>query len=226
MDAYGGQRRMVAYLRDHHDQVAGRWAGLVAAQVRGRISLDEVRNEVEDLYALLLRVMTLEDERAMSELRTALDELSRSRARNGFTPSQTALGVFAVKDAVYELVVDAAELVPEYLIFARMIDDLGLRTVETCSAARDTEVAHGRLKTVNAARLELCERLAPVLEVVHDERREDRIEAGRREWQRICEVGLVKRNTGAEAVAGDGQQAGALVYPTGTSLSGPPTTSS
>jgi rsbT co-antagonist protein RsbR len=225
MDAYGGQRRMAAYLRNHHDKVAGRWAGLVAAEVRGRISPDEVRNEVEDLYALL-RVMTLEDERAMGELRAALDELSHSRARNGFTPSQTALGVFSAKDAVYELVIDAAELVPEYLIFSRMIDDLGLRVLETYSAAREqtllstgaeqaaidvtgvaavaTEVAQRRLKTVGAARLELRERLAPVLEVVHDERREDRIEAGRREWQRICEVGLVKRNTGAEAVAGDG----------------------
>jgi rsbT co-antagonist protein RsbR len=136
MDAFGGQERMAAYLRDNHDKVVGRWTEIVVAGVRGRISADEVRHELEDLFALLLRVMTVEDEHAMGELRAALDELSRSRARNGFTPSQTALGVFSVKDAVYELVTDA-DLVHEFLTFSRMVDDLGLRTFETYSAARE-----------------------------------------------------------------------------------------
>jgi len=97
----------------------------------------DTRNEIEDLYALLLRVITQQDEHATGELRAALDELSRSRARNGFTSSQTTLSVFSVKDAVYELVADTAELVPEYLAFSRMIDDLGLRTFETYSATRE-----------------------------------------------------------------------------------------
>jgi len=141
MDSYGGQGRMAAYLRDHHDKVVGRWAELVAAGVRSRISSDEVRHELEDFYALLLRVMAQEDEHAMGELRAALDELSRSRARNGFTPRETALGVFSVKEAVYELVADAVELAPEYLTFAQMIDDLGLRTIETYSAAREQIIA-------------------------------------------------------------------------------------
>jgi rsbT co-antagonist protein RsbR len=141
MDAYGAQVRMAAYMRDHHDKVIGRWAELVAAGVRSRISAEEVRHELEDLFALLLRVMTQEDEHAMGELRAALDELSRSRARNGFTPSETALGVFAAKDAVYELVADSAELVPEYLSFSRMVDDLGLHTFETYSAAREQIIA-------------------------------------------------------------------------------------
>jgi rsbT co-antagonist protein RsbR len=137
MDAYGGQGRMAAYLRDHHDKVIGRWVELVVAGIRGRISADEIRHELEDFYALFLRVMAREDEHAFGELRAALDELSRSRARNGFTPSETALGVFAVKDAVYELVADTADLVPEYLAFSRMVDDLGLHTFETYSAARE-----------------------------------------------------------------------------------------
>jgi rsbT co-antagonist protein RsbR len=136
MDAFGGQERMAAYLRDNHDKVVGRWTEMVADGLRGRMTPDEVRNEAEDLFALLLRVMTVEDEHAMGELRAALDELSRSRARNGFTPSQTALGVFSVKDAVYELVTDA-DLVHEFLTFSRMVDDLGLRTFETYSAARE-----------------------------------------------------------------------------------------
>ena len=141
MDGYAGQGRMAGYLRDHRDKVVGRWTELVAAGVRGRISPDEVRNELEDLFALLLRVMTQEDEHATGELHAALEDLSRTRARNGFTPSETATGVFAVKDAVYELVADSAELVPEYLAFSRLIDDLGLRTFEAYSAAREQIIA-------------------------------------------------------------------------------------
>ena len=141
MDAYGGQARMAVYLRDHHDKVIGRWTELVVGGIRGRISADEIRHELDDLYALLLRVMTQADEHAIGELRASLDELSRSRARNGFSPSETALGVFSVKDAVYELVADAADLVPEYLAFTRMIDDLGLRTFEVYSAAREQIIA-------------------------------------------------------------------------------------
>ena len=49
--------------------------------------------------------------------------------------------MFALKDAVYELVADAAELVPEYLAFSRMIDDLGLHTFETYAAAREQIIA-------------------------------------------------------------------------------------
>jgi rsbT co-antagonist protein RsbR len=137
MDAYSGQGRMSTYLREHHDKVVDRWTELVVTRVRGRISPDEVRHELDDLYALLLRVLAQADEHAVGELGAALDEVSRSRARNGFTPSETALGVFSIKDAVYELVADAADLVPEYLTFSRMVDDLGLRTFETYSATRE-----------------------------------------------------------------------------------------
>jgi rsbT co-antagonist protein RsbR len=128
---------MADYLRDHHDKVVGRWSELVAAGLRGRTSIDEVRRELGDLYSLVVRVLSGTDDHAGGELRAALDELSRSRARDGFTPSETALGVFSVKDAVYELVADAAEMVPEFLAFSRMIDDLGLRTFEAYSAARE-----------------------------------------------------------------------------------------
>jgi rsbT co-antagonist protein RsbR len=137
MDVGGTRERMAKYLRDHQDKVIGRWSELVVAGVRGRTSVDEVRREVGDLYSLIIRVLSDADDHAVGELRAALDELSRSRARNGFTPSETALGVFSLKEAVYELVADSAEMVPEFLAFSRMIDDLGLRTFEAYSAARE-----------------------------------------------------------------------------------------
>ena len=137
MDAGGTTERMADYLRDHRDKVVDRWSELVIAGVRGRTSLEEVRRELRDLYSLVVRVLSESDDHAVGELRAALDELSRSRARDGFTPTETALGVFSLKDAVYELVADTAELAPEFLVFSRMIDDLGLRTFESYSAARE-----------------------------------------------------------------------------------------
>jgi rsbT co-antagonist protein RsbR len=141
MDVDSSQLRMTAYMRDHQDKVVGRWSELVAAGLRGRSSAAEARRELDDLYTFLLRAMSGADEQAAGELRATLAELSGSRARNGFTPTETALAVFALKDAVYELVADTAELVPDYLAFSRMIDDLGLHTFETYAAAREQVIA-------------------------------------------------------------------------------------
>src|ERR1700691_3058104 len=147
MDVDSTQGRIAAFMRDHQEKVAGRWSELVAAGVRGRISAVEVRREIEDLYSLVIRAMSGADEQAYGELRAALAGLSRSRARNGFTPTETALGVFALKDAVYELVADSDELVPEFLGFSRMIDDLGLHTFEIYAAARE-EIIAGQAMTM------------------------------------------------------------------------------
>ena len=141
MDVGGTRERMAVYLRDHHDKVVSRWSELVATSARGRTSLDEVRRELSDIYALVIRVLADADEHAVGELRAALEELSRGRARDGYTPSETALAVFSLKEAVYELVADSADLVPEFLAFSRLIDDLGLRTFEAYSAAREQIIA-------------------------------------------------------------------------------------
>ena len=141
MDVDSSQQRMAAYMRDHQDKVVGRWSELVVAGLRGRSSVAEVRRELEDVYSLVVRAMSGADEQAVGELTAVLAELSRSRARNGFTPRETALGIFALKDAVYEQVADAADLLSEYLAFSRMIDDLGLLTVETYAAAREQIIA-------------------------------------------------------------------------------------
>ena len=137
MDAGGTTERMADYLRDHQDKIVGRWSELVVSGVRGRTSLEEVRHELGDLLTVIVRVLSRADDHAAGELQASLDELSRSRARDGFTPSETALGVFSLKEAVYELVAESPELVPEFFAFSRVVDELGLRTFETFSATRE-----------------------------------------------------------------------------------------
>jgi rsbT co-antagonist protein RsbR len=141
MNVSASGTRMAELLREHHDKVIVRWTELVVAGVRGRTTADEARRELVDIYSLIVRVLSRSDDHAAGELRAALEELSRSRARDGFTPSETALGVFSLKEAVFELVADAADLVPEYLAFSQLVDDLGLRTFEAYTAAREQIIA-------------------------------------------------------------------------------------
>ena len=72
MDVDSSQRRMAAYMHDHQDKVVSRWSELVAAGLRGRSSAAEVRRELDDLYALVVRAMSGADEQALGELRAAL----------------------------------------------------------------------------------------------------------------------------------------------------------
>ena len=131
---------MADLLRTNQAKLLDRWYDALSATIRGRLSEDELRSELADLYGLVTGAMSGADETATEELRASLVALSRSRARSGFSPSETALAVFSLKDAVYELVADAAEMVPEYLTFSRMIDDLGLRTFEAYTATREETI--------------------------------------------------------------------------------------
>jgi rsbT co-antagonist protein RsbR len=132
MNIDSSQGQLAAFLRENADKVVTRWSELVAAASSTR-SAEAVRAELSDILTLIIRSMSGADESADGELRAALAELSRSRARAGATPSETALSVFSLKDAVHELTGGTAE----YLVFSRLVDDLGLYTFETYSAARE-----------------------------------------------------------------------------------------
>jgi rsbT co-antagonist protein RsbR len=137
----GTQARMAEFLRASRSEVLDRWSAAAAETRTGGLSPDELRREQAEILALVIRDIGGGDESAAGELRAVLAELSRSRARQGFAPSETALAVFSLKDAVYDLVAVAAEMVPEYLAFGRYIDDLGLTTFETFTAAREQVIA-------------------------------------------------------------------------------------
>jgi rsbT co-antagonist protein RsbR len=136
-----GQGRMVDFLLANEKVLLDRWVKLLADSVRERVTGVELRHELEEIFALLVRSLSDGDESAAIELRAVLAELSRSQARRGFTPSETALGIFSLKDAAYELVADSADLLPDYVQFSRVIDALGLHTFETYSAAREQVIA-------------------------------------------------------------------------------------
>ncbi|GLV52223.1 polyvinyl alcohol dehydrogenase [Thermobispora bispora] len=101
---------------------------------KANISADELR----ELYRALRAALAGEDE-DFTDVRGLLAEFSRTRVRQGYTPSETARTVFALKDAMYEIVEadGSPEALRGFAWFSRLVDDLGLFTFETFSNARE-----------------------------------------------------------------------------------------
>lgn len=133
-------------LRDHRDAVLTRWTEAVQSTLAGRMTASESSHDIQEVYdALLSGAGDQRDVRATSfdGLRALLADLARARARQGFSPTETAVSVFALKDAVLG-VLEAGSDTAGYRAFAdlsRVVDDLGLYMLETYAAARDTVIA-------------------------------------------------------------------------------------
>jgi rsbT co-antagonist protein RsbR len=79
---------------------------------------------------------------AWSTVRELLEDFSRSRALQGFTPSQTAIFVFSLKEPLFtllrdEIKNDANNLAEEMWTVTTLIDKLGLYTTEVYQQSRD-----------------------------------------------------------------------------------------
>ncbi|WP_018655589.1 STAS domain-containing protein [Actinomadura flavalba] len=140
------QGAIAELLRRRRDDVLGRWVAIIAATVQGRITERELRAETAELFELAVRVAE-EGPRgaAADELRGALGDLSRSRARQGFSPTEIAVSVFALKQALYENMeggdTDEQAAYRQFIEFSAVMDDLGLHTFETYAAAREQVIA-------------------------------------------------------------------------------------
>ncbi|WP_343072989.1 STAS domain-containing protein [Sphaerisporangium rubeum] len=124
-------------MRDREDQILQRWVEISTQPLRGRISDIDARKELQEIYRAFLR--SFSDTDGASELHGLLSDLSRTRARQGFTPRETAVTVFGLKEAVYESVEahGGEEALRGFVWLSRSIDDLGLLTFETYAAARE-----------------------------------------------------------------------------------------
>lgn len=134
---------VVSVLAAEKERVLATWVAAVLAKVRGRLSEAEAGRDLAALYGGIVASLApdaSEEERkaATDELRAILAELSRARARQGFTPSETAVSVFALKDAVLEALDEADAVDAGFLEFSRFVDDLGLYTFEMFAQARES----------------------------------------------------------------------------------------
>ncbi|PPK63089.1 STAS domain-containing protein [Actinokineospora auranticolor] len=134
---------LAALLRAGTGALTRRWIELAAAPLRGRLTVAELERELTELFRALVAAVEsgsrdLQSE-PYAEVRALLSDMSRHRARSGFTPTETAVGVFTLKQALFELV-DRAEIegdLREVLAFSLLLDALGLLTFETYAKARE-----------------------------------------------------------------------------------------
>lgn len=141
-----GSDRLHEILLADDEALVGTWVERVATTLRGRISAAELDRELRELYGALTQALRTgsDDVRAeeYGEVRALLGELSRNRARQGFSPTETAASVFLLKDVVQQSGDEssAADL-HAYLRISRALDGLGLFTFETYSRAREEIIA-------------------------------------------------------------------------------------
>jgi rsbT co-antagonist protein RsbR len=133
--------RWVAELRTNADQVLERWeADVRAAQYSGRPSAD-LREELRSLYeALVGWVSEGTTQAGGAEVRALLTEISSNRARQGYTPTETAISMFALKQAIRAAVSD--DYLDQFVDLSMLIDKLGLLTFETFVSARERVIAN------------------------------------------------------------------------------------
>lgn len=136
-----GAQRLVELLADHEDVFVTQWVTTVGESLSGRLSNAELERELRDLYAALQSGLAAgaltSREDCFAEIRSLLVELSRNRARQGFTPTETAISVFALKQVLEPSLTGSAEDIRAYLQLSRLLDELGLLTAEAYARTRE-----------------------------------------------------------------------------------------
>ena len=146
--------RLPAIVEQHQKEILTEWSSNQMASGTwraGRIHESQLRDESQRFLALLTQTIqhTVEFDTRSSqwaEVREFLNELSRSRATQGFTPSQVATFVFSLKQALFKrttesLKSDAAALASTLWEATTLIDALGLYTTEVFQQARESIIA-------------------------------------------------------------------------------------
>ncbi|GIH98577.1 polyvinylalcohol dehydrogenase [Planobispora takensis] len=132
-----GRRRIEELLQQHEEHVLKRWLEIAATTPGGHTDRGDMTARLTEIYQALRQSFLGSGD--TSDLRGLLAELSRSRARQGFAPTETANVVFGLKQAVFELIEGDGDTegLKGFIWFSRTIDDLGLFTFESYATARE-----------------------------------------------------------------------------------------
>ncbi|MEU9137801.1 STAS domain-containing protein [Streptomyces sp. NPDC048404] len=137
----GVSDRLVGLLSVRGEDLGGDWADKVTISLGGRISRAEVQRELQEIYTALVAALesgSLDGRgEAFGEVRALLTELSRSRAHQGFAPTETAVSVFALKEVLEPVLCGEDSDLQAYLKFAALLDTLGLFTIEVYTRTRE-----------------------------------------------------------------------------------------
>ena len=134
-------QRVYALVRSSEQELLDRWVDVAAASLQGRLMRSELERACGDLLAALTPALDAAGLNiradAYASARALLAEMSRDRARRGFSPSETATDVFALKEALFAIADARGEAVETVVAVSRWVDALGLYTFEVVAKARE-----------------------------------------------------------------------------------------
>jgi rsbT co-antagonist protein RsbR len=163
-------RTVADLLRRHEPEILGEWIRLQQQDLSLRNNLlkaGELEQQCRDFLGVLLTALesggSAADVIAANAWRPARDlisALARSRARQGFTPTETAMFVFSLKRPLFAVLraeLTTEEYVEESWTLTTVLDGLGLYTTETYQKGREEIIARQQQ--------ELLELSTPVVEL-------------------------------------------------------------
>jgi rsbT co-antagonist protein RsbR len=133
---------------DDESAILSEWMTLLregGALQTGRIKESELQTQARAFLDALRNGLMNEsqgDRDPYESAKSLLTEISRSRAIQGFSPSETAMFVFSLKQPLFAALSrtyasDAATLVQQVWQTTRLLDRLGLHTMEVYQASRE-----------------------------------------------------------------------------------------
>ncbi len=148
------KRRLADIIERHEKDILAQWTERQLRSVASRrdlVSEDELREQSAGFLRLLREAVgrasldTLDDP-AWTPVRELLGTVSRARTRLGFTPSETAMFVFSLKEPLFlrlreELGRDGDALIDEIWTATTLLDRLGLYTSEVYVRGREEVIA-------------------------------------------------------------------------------------
>ncbi len=132
----------------HRDVILKDWLDLLRGgpSLRtGRLREAELVSQATGVLELFSQSLRSDPERgahneAAANLRSTLGDISRSRAIQGFTSTDTALFVLSLKEPVFKALAassEAAHSAVAIMAASKLIDDLGLHTIEVFQTSRE-----------------------------------------------------------------------------------------
>ena len=158
---------LIDVVNEERSAILNEWLQLLAAvpgSATGRISLAEIRTQADEVLHLLQQGLASgEADRhvdAFAPLRDRLAEISRSRAMQGFSPTDVATFVFSLKEPIFNALGrrhggDPAAISAGIWAATKLIDQVGLHTMEVFLSSRE--------ETIGRQAIELSELSTPVV---------------------------------------------------------------
>ena len=164
------ERRITALLTARHDEILNLW-------IKERLEADEFRDELipkktlrdQSRQVLDMLVHGIQDSAAsdfehpaFDELRAYLNEISHMRAVKGYTPTENATYVLALRNVTLPLLAEELEgsadsLIREMNYFTRLLDKMGLVMVDNFIRSRE--------EIIRQQRADMLELSTPVIKV-------------------------------------------------------------